>query len=262
MKKKRYLKELEFVGTLKRGSKGVRVRKLQQWLKLYFLTNPYFDHNIAVDGDFGRQTAFVLSEFQAMSSIARSGVLDRDTWTAIVEPMRLAFLPPKAQDLRTAIVEVAQKHLYYNARELSPNIGPWVRAYMDGNEGRPWAWCVGAYATFLDQAIAKFGKNYLSLMPGTYSCDIVGARGLEKGTLIRNKDLKREIGSVKPGDAFLIRKSAFDWVHIGLIVDVDGDYFHTIEGNSNDNGDRDGYELCRRMRKWVNRNIDVYKLSV
>ena len=37
--------------------------------------------------------------------------------------------------------------------------------------------------------------------------------------------------------------------HTGFVESVHGNHIHTIEGNTNDEGTREGYEVCRRMRK-------------
>lgn len=37
--------------------------------------------------------------------------------------------------------------------------------------------------------------------------------------------------------------------HTGIVEKVEGDYIHTIEGNTNDEGSREGYEVCRRKRE-------------
>lgn len=37
--------------------------------------------------------------------------------------------------------------------------------------------------------------------------------------------------------------------HTGFVEKVVGDTLHTIEGNTNDSGSREGYEVCRRQRK-------------
>lgn len=37
--------------------------------------------------------------------------------------------------------------------------------------------------------------------------------------------------------------------HTGFVERVEGDEIHTIEGNTNDTGSREGYEVCRRIRK-------------
>jgi hypothetical protein len=37
--------------------------------------------------------------------------------------------------------------------------------------------------------------------------------------------------------------------HTGFVEGVEGNTLHTIEGNTNDTGSREGYEVCRRTRK-------------
>lgn len=37
--------------------------------------------------------------------------------------------------------------------------------------------------------------------------------------------------------------------HTGFVEYVSGDNIHTIEGNTNDEGVREGFEVCRRVRK-------------
>lgn len=36
--------------------------------------------------------------------------------------------------------------------------------------------------------------------------------------------------------------------HTGIIENVEGSLIHTIEGNTNDTGSREGFEVCRRTR--------------
>ncbi len=36
--------------------------------------------------------------------------------------------------------------------------------------------------------------------------------------------------------------------HTGIVERIDGDKLYTIEGNTNDEGSREGYEVCRRER--------------
>jgi len=58
-----------------------------------------------------------------------------------------------------------------------------------------------------------------------------------------------------PGDFFVVRKVYGDWIHIGIIVDPKEDYFTTIEGNTNDAGEREGYEVCKRIRGYKNKDF-------
>ena len=36
--------------------------------------------------------------------------------------------------------------------------------------------------------------------------------------------------------------------HTGIVERIEGDTIHTLEGNTNDEGSREGYEFCRRTR--------------
>ncbi len=52
----------------------------------------------------------------------------------------------------------------------------------------------------------------------------------------------------KPGDIF-IQDHGHGLGHAGFIESVEGENIHTIEGNTNDSGAREGFEVCRRIRK-------------
>jgi len=48
----------------------------------------------------------------------------------------------------------------------------------------------------------------------------------------------------KPGDLFFTKS----WTHVGLVYYVEGNYFYTIEGNSNSNGSAEGTCVCSNRR--------------
>jgi hypothetical protein len=48
-------------------------------------------------------------------------------------------------------------------------------------------------------------------------------------------------------DPFLFRRTDTDWVHTGLILRLAGETFQAIEGNTNDEGSREGYEVFKRV---------------
>ncbi len=54
----------------------------------------------------------------------------------------------------------------------------------------------------------------------------------------------------KQGDIFIM-DYGHGIGHTGFVdsVDQDGIHIHTIEGNTNDEGSREGFEVCRRTRK-------------
>ena len=41
-----------------------------------------------------------------------------------------------------------------------------------------------------------------------------------------------------------------DWTHTGIVFSLSEETFESIEGNTNDSGDREGYEVCKRIRSY------------
>jgi hypothetical protein len=49
-----------------------------------------------------------------------------------------------------------------------------------------------------------------------------------------------------------------DWTHTGIVVQTAREIITTIEGNTNDDGHREDYEVCTRMRGYA--NIDFVRM--
>lgn len=56
------------------------------------------------------------------------------------------------------------------------------------------------------------------------------------------------LNALKPGDIFIM-DHGHGLGHTGMIESVEGDKINTIEGNTNDTGSREGFEVCRKQRK-------------
>jgi len=50
-----------------------------------------------------------------------------------------------------------------------------------------------------------------------------------------------------------------DWIHTGIVVRFDDETIETIEGNTNDTGSREGFEVVRRIRGY--RSKDFVRLD-
>ena len=120
---------------------------------------------------------------------------------------------------------------------------------------------MGFVQSILDLASDSLDLKFTSIMPHTYSCDVVGEAGRANGKLIRNRALRKDPALIEPGDVFLVVNSSRDWTHTGIIIQRKGDWIETIEGNTNDEGSREGFEVCRRLRDFMNNNIDIYKIT-
>lgn len=269
MQKSSFQNELTISGVQRRnGANNTRkdVRKIQSWLTLFSMLNPESATSTAIDGDFGKATEQAVKNFQEAKGLDLSGVVNQDTFGLLSAPLRNAFTRnPTGSDLRELIVDAAKNHLPHRPYEMiidqKPNSGPWVRAYMDGNEGTEWFWCMGFVQSIIDQAATVQGKDFKKLMPLTYSCDVVGTIGLEKGTLFRHTQVRKDPSLVKPGDIFLLQKAPHDWIHAGIIAKVGDDVFETIEGNTNEGGSNNGNAVLKRMRNFRLSKLDVFSIN-
>lgn len=235
--------ELEYPGLVHRGSRGTAVRRVQEWLCLN-------GHGVAVDGQFGPATRAALRQFQRSKRVTATGTLTHASFDALVQPMRKALAPLRRTPARigTAVVRHARAHLAQHPREVGGrNRGPWVRLYMDGHEGDDWLWCAG----FVSFIVAQASDSAGIAMPfdKTYSCDILASQAKQSGTFISEAAARAGTSRLTPGTIFLSRRTRSDWIHAGIVVRVEDDgVLSTIEGNTNDEGSREGYEVCARMR--------------
>jgi len=227
-----------------RGHRGETVRAVQEWLCL----NGYC---VPIDDDFGPATERAVELFQAAYGLENDKVVGQETYAALVAPMteatRIVRSIEGGSPLGKVVTLYAQRHLDARAREVGgQNKGPWVRLYMGGHEGSAWPWCAGFASYVLKQACKTVGTR-LPLAP-SYSCDMLAMEAREGGILLAGRDASAE--TVGVGDLFLVRRTSVDWTHVGVVLRSHTDYIETIEGNTNDEGSREGYEVCRRFRSY------------
>ena len=269
MQKKSYLKEVSISSTQKRrGPTNVKkdVEKIQSWLTLFAMQNPNAGTATGIDGDFGPATEQAVLNFQKAKGLQQTGIVDLNLYDLLVTPLKKAFEGTiSGNNLRELVVNTAKNHAQNNPYELvirnQSNSGPWVRSYMDGNEGSSWFWCMGFAQMIIDQAASIQGKNFKNLMPLTYSCDTVGSTGLQKKILTRYQTARNNPSLIKPGDLFLIQKSTYDWYHTGIVINVQGDVIETIEGNTNSDGSSNGNAVLNRMRNFKQSKIDFFSIE-
>ncbi|MCP3064954.1 peptidoglycan-binding protein [Myxococcus sp. K38C18041901] len=240
------MSEVELGKVLRRGEESPGVRRIQEWLTLSGFA-------VAIDGDFGPATEAALKRFQAKVGLPVSGVADAATFERLTGPLRaaLATIPPAGRTLGTLTVAYAAQHLRQMPREVGGrNRGPWVRLYLDGNEGASFCWSAG-FATFcLNQAARTLGTP----MPleRTFSSDLLAAQGRARERFVSSLSAPPDRARIRPGSLFLRRRTPGDWSHAGIVTEVDEETFQTIEANTNDEGAHEGYEVCARTRGFKN----------
>lgn len=267
MLKNHFQKELVLEGNLRKGAGNNKkdVVRIQSWLMIHEMARPGTIPVIGIDGDFGPATMEAVKHFQKSAGLRQTGIVDQAAFKEMVAPLRRAFLGTAAgSTLRDLVVNSALIHVANHPFELviknQANCGPWVRSYMDGNEGQTWWWCMGFVQTILDQAFSALGRSFKEMLPHTYSCDTVGMNALNNGLLLRYTQVRKDPSLVRPGDIFLVQKTPFDWIHTGIITKVGTDVFETVEGNTNRAGSANGDRVYRRIRNFRQSRLDVVKL--
>jgi len=242
---------LAITETIIRGSRQKKLIYLvQEWLCLS-------GESIKIDGDFGPATEKAILNFQKNAGVTPTGMMDPETFGKLVWPMKSMSQATviKTGDLHEAVLELSLKYLAVHPVEVGgQNMGPWVRYFMDGYEGKQWPWCAG-FDTFIVKQAAKL-CGIPNDLPRTYSCDVLGMWAKNKGKFVPGNS--GNLSAVKPGHLFLVRKSYNDWQHTGIVIEMTPEYCITIEGNTNDEGSREGYEVCKRIRGFRTLDFVVY----
>jgi hypothetical protein len=119
---------------------------------------------------------------------------------------------------------------------------------MNGVEGQPW--CAG----FVSFVLAQASESARARMPiaGSVSCDQLAAQAKAANRFLAESDAA---AGLPPGSIFLVRKTPTDWTHTGFVAEARPDLFYTIEGNTNDDGEREGYEVCTLSRGYKNKDF-------
>ena len=138
------------------------------------------------------------------------------------------------------------------------NCGPWVRLYMKGNEGPQWPWCAGFDSFVLKQASQTLQQS--TPIEDSFSCDSLAAQPKGAGILVTESELDQGITNREDwpvASIFLVRRTSTDWTHAGFVIEFDQETFDTIEGNTNDEGSREGYEVCVRSRGYGKKDFII-----
>ena len=239
-------RERAYDGLIQHGDSGKKVRRVQEWLKINrFATG--------IDGAFGDATEKCVGNFQQAKGLPKTGKVNQQTWDALIEPLTKALAPaqfPAGMKLGQAVLHVAKQHLAQHPIEVGgDNRGPWVRVYVGGNQGPGWRWCAGFLTHVIKQACVQLGQPMP--IPGSYSCDSLAYQAKQAGLFVKDSELLNgsvSWNSLGASQIFLVRKTPTDWVHTGFSFNGSNTVFSTIEGNTNEDGSANGFEVAGRTR--------------
>lgn len=234
-----------------RGNKGKSVKLVQEWLCLH-------GFNIAIDGDFGPATEKAVQEFQRKMQFSVTGQVDKQTFDALVKPMKdaIAPIPADGRDLGQMICAYAKQHLAQQPREVGgQNCGPWVRLYMNGNEGEDYPWCAGFVSFILKQACESL--NIPLPINTSFLCNDLAKSAQNKGIFKKGASISDK-KTIPSGSIFLIYLNKYKWNHTGIVIKAEKEYFQSIEGNTNDDGSHNGYAVLKLYRNYKNKDFIIF----
>jgi len=236
----------KYPGIIKMSDSGGHVKLLQEFLSLE-------GYNLQLDGDFGPATREAVKSFNHKVLGLPEPHLFEATWSALTNKVKrslqcLSF--PNNTSIYNKAVAYAERHLVCGARELGgENLGPWVRLYMQGNEGHDYPWCAG-FVSFVLKQVAETVNMAMDPIY-TLSCDELGKWADSKGCLYTDLPDVGILGSI-----FLLKKASddphFDYIHTGFVTSYNDGAIATIEGNTNAAGAREGVGVMRRFRSLKN----------
>ncbi|NJN59714.1 MAG: CHAP domain-containing protein [Leptolyngbyaceae cyanobacterium SL_5_9] len=208
------------------------------------------------DGDFGENTDSAVRLFQARS-VDRNGeplVIDGEigslTWEALFGQATVPGMDEisvESKLFKTAI-EVARSQIGVKEVPLRSNRGPEVDQYLRSVGLDPgYAWCAAFIYWCFDKAANKLEVD--NPLIKTAGCldhwNRVGREGIRRisaGNAIADPSL------IQPGLIFIMDYGCGNG-HTGIVEAVNGGKIVTIEGNTNDQSEREGHGVFKRTRK-------------
>lgn len=265
--KRAYLDEISpLKKSYRLGDKGNKVLKIKEWLMLWQLNENYVDIIIDLNSTFDQSTENLLKEVQKFMEIEPTGIVDAKTWKSLTSAYKKVFsLKSYNKSLREKVTYFATKHVQYRSSELDEdNLGPWVRAYMDGNDGG-WAyWCQGFACTVLDQTFSSIGERFDLFYANTWACETFREHARKKNLLVSKKELLNKTYTPAAGDLVVYFEGTSQKVHhteiIYEVLDTEKGSMLTIGGNTNFLGSRNGVGTFLVDRNYLLDNLEVVKL--
>lgn len=234
------------------------------------------DMALAVDNpNFGTKMTQVVMMFQARNADSQGVPLKADgeigsvAWEILFGADSVPVATVASDPLLAAALKTAQDEEAKRVQEVRPplNRGPRVDDYQTrtglklkvGSDG--FAWCACFLYWCFDEASKSIGRKNPVIK--TAGCQDHWNRSKEAGiaqvTGLRATS-KPEL--VKPGMIFIMAFGGGTG-HTGIVESVQGGFITSIEGNSNNQGSRDGFGVFRLTRKLntINRGFIDYSQS-
>lgn len=208
--------------------------------------------------------ASAVATLQAQHGVPADGKLGPGTLAAIKEPPAApaaAAAPINITGAALALIATATAEANKGVREVGKNAGPDVEKYLHClgmTKGSPWCAAFVSWCVMTSRGLAKPPKWCSGSAVSLFQ---MSGKNAVKVTPV-DADFKSK---VKPGyiwsraqdatAAAAARKGSWCQGHTGIVVAVDDIGWHTIEGNTNAAGSREGDGVYRKTHKWSDAEI-------
>ena len=218
---------------------------------------------IEVIGVYGPKTINAVKLFQAMHRDQNGNAMEIDgkigsvTWAVLFGQETVPFVDDNSNQLLTEALKIAISQIGVMEDPPGSNKGKKVEEYQAsvGLDAGTF-WCAAFIYWCFQKASEQLTRNNPLLKTG--HCMTHWNNSPAKK--IKAADAVNKPSLLKPGQIFLINTGGSHG-HTGMIESVDGGFIHTIEGNSDPEGGRNGIGVFRNTRKIVkiNRGFLEYK---
>jgi Putative peptidoglycan binding domain len=230
---------------LRQGARSPEVRRLQQLLNsLRILRRP-----LVADGNFGGLTHNAVVAFQQQAKdLTANGVVDDKTWKALESDPRASFSYDYRVGPQEALADIAAAYL--GATEAPGNrmgSDARMREIFEADNLAPggvtdgYAWCCAFVSLCLQRLLAQS-----PMFPAVQAPRVASVTLFRTGWAVQQNCLV-----APPGGAFLAHKgdiAVYTFSHIGIVERGGTGVIQTIEGNTNEQGSREG-TTCRRKER-------------
>ncbi len=214
-------------------------------------------------GVYGKKTVNAVKLFQATHQDQFGNPLEVDgkigslTWASLFGIENIVVTDTAPNSLLAEAVKVAMTQLGIMEDPPGSNRGPQVNAYL-ASVGLPPGlfWCAAFVYWSFDKAAQKIGK----VNPLVKTGHVMSHWNKTTGKKITTQEAVNKPSLIKPGHIFILNTGGSSG-HTGIVEKVEGGFIHTIEGNSNNSGSRNGIGVFRLQRKIakINRGFIEYK---
>ena len=169
------------------------------------------------------------------------------TWGAIAKRLGLTIPGTGMSTKLSELAEIAESQIGVEEDKARTNRGAAILKYQQSTnlDGQGWPWC----AAFVDWCLQEFLSRHMEYARmGLKRAQTAAAFGLiDWGKQQRCHLFRGEHEAPQRGDIVV-----FSFSHCGIVTDVNaqGRDFHSVEGNTNTDGSREGYIVARKARTY------------